>query len=69
MVVSEDSIIRAIAELAKEGMAFTIDAGADGKKIYLVDSVALSEDDLVLLYKKRAPTRAGIRHFLVGRAA
>ena len=69
MFVSEDPITSAIAELAKEGMAFTIDAGADGKKTYLIDSIALSEDDLVLLYNKHALTRAGIRHYLVGRAA
>jgi hypothetical protein len=69
MFVSEDLAISAIAELAKEGMAFTIDVAANGKKIYLIDSVALSEDELVFLYQKRALTRAGIRHYLVGRAA
>ena len=69
MFVSEDPITSAIAELAKEGMAFTIDTGANGKKVYTIDSIALSEDELVLLYEKRALTRAGIRHFLVGRAA
>jgi hypothetical protein len=69
MFVSEDPITSAIAELAKEGMAFTIDIGANGKKVYMVDSIALSEDELVLLYEKRALTSAGIRHFLVGRAA
>jgi hypothetical protein len=69
MFVSEDLIISAISELAKEGMAFTIDVGANGKKTYLIDTVALSEDELVFLYQKRALTRAGIRHYLVGRAA
>ena len=69
MFVSEDLAISAIAELAKEGMTFTIDVAANGKKIYLIDSVALSEDELVFLYQKRALTRAGIRHYLVGRAA
>ena len=39
MVVLEDLITRAIAELAKEEMAFTIGVGADGKKLYLLDSV------------------------------
>ena len=63
MFVSEAPITSAIAELAKEGMAFTIDIGVNGKKIYLIDSVALSEDELVFLYDKRALTRAGIRHF------
>jgi hypothetical protein len=38
MFVSEDLAISAIAELAKEGMAFTIDVAANGKKIYLIDS-------------------------------
>ena len=69
MFESEDPITSAIAELAKAGMAFTSAIGTNGKKIYLIDSVALSEDELVFLYGKRALTRAGIRHFLVGRAA
>ena len=69
MFVSEDLITSAIAELAKEEMAFTIGIGADGRKLYLIDSVALSEDELVLLYEKRALTRAGIRRYLVARAA
>ena len=54
MFVSEDLITSSIAELAKEEMAFTIGIGADGKKLDLIDSVALSEDELVLLYEKRA---------------
>ena len=69
MFVSEDPMTGAIAELAKEGMAFTIGTGTNGNKVYVIDSVALSEDELVFLYERRALTRAGIRHFLVGRAA
>ena len=69
MFDSEDPITSAIAELAKEGMAFTIDTGANGKKVCVIDSVALSEDELVFLYEKRALTSAGIRHFLVDRGA
>jgi hypothetical protein len=39
-----------------------------GKKIYVVDSVALTEGELILLYNKGTLTRDGIRD-LVGRAA
>ena len=59
MFVSEDPITGAMAELAKEGMAFTIDIGARGKKVYLIDSVALSEDELVLLYEKKCTHEGG----------
>ena len=69
MTVSKDPITSAAAELVKEGMAFTSDIGANGKKLYLIDSIALSEDELVLLYEKGALTTAGIRRYLVGRAA
>jgi hypothetical protein len=69
MIVSKDPITSAVTELVKEGMAFTIDIGANGKKLYLIDSIALSEDELVLLYEKGALTTAGIRRYLVGRAA
>ena len=69
MFVSEDLITSSIAELAKEEMAFTIGIGADGKKLYLIDSVALSEGELVLRYEKHALTRAGICRYLVARAA
>lgn len=57
----------AIADLAKAGMAFTTHIGSHGKKIYIIDSVALAEDELALLHRKGALTRAGIRHYLVYR--
>jgi hypothetical protein len=64
-----NDLIAAIADLAKAGMAFTTDIRSDGKKIYVVDFVALAEDELVLLHRKGALTQAGIRHYLVYRRA
>jgi hypothetical protein len=52
-----NDLTAAIAELAKAGMAFTTDIRSDGKKTYIVDSVALAEDELVLLHRKGAVTR------------
>jgi len=57
----------AIADLAKAGMAFTTHIRSHGKKTYIIDSVALAEDELALLHRKGALTRAGIRHYLVYR--
>ena len=62
-----NDLTAAIADLAKAGMAFTTEIRSDGKKIYLVDSVALAEDELALLHRKGALTQAGIRHYLVDR--
>jgi len=64
-----DDLTEAIAQLVKEGMAFTSETQRDGKTIYIVDSIGLTEDELILLYHKRALTPDGIRHYLVGRAA
>jgi len=64
-----DDLTEAIAQLVKEGMAFTSETQRDGKTIYIVDSIGLTEDELILLYHKRALTQDGIRHYLVGRAA
>ena len=66
---STDDLTNAKAELVKEGMAFTSETQRDGKTIYIVDSIGLTEDELILLHHKRALTRDGIRHYLVGRAA
>ncbi len=66
---STDDLTNAIAELVKEGMAFTSETQRDGKTIYIVDSIGLTEDELILLHHKRALTQDGIRHYLVGRAA
>jgi hypothetical protein len=62
-----NDLTAAIADLAKAEMAFTTDIRSDGKKTYIVDSVALSEDELILLHRKGAVTQAGIRHYLVDR--
>ena len=59
----------ALVELAKGGMAFTSDIGSDGRKIYIVDSLRLTEDELILLHNKGALTRDGIRRYFVDRAA
>jgi hypothetical protein len=64
-----DDLTAAMAELAKSELAFTNENTRDGKSIYIVDSVSLTEDELILLHEKRALTRNGIRHYLVDRAA
>lgn len=63
-----DNLTAAMTELAKSELAFTNET-RDGKKIYIVDSVTLTEDELILLHEKGALTRDGIRHYLVDRAA
>jgi len=63
-----DELTGAIAELAKAGMAFTT-VESDGKKLFIVDSVALAEEELILLHRNAALTQDGIRHYLVHRAA
>ena len=64
-----DDLTAALTELAKSELAFTNENTRDGKSIYIVDSVSLTEDELILLHEKRALTRDGIRHYLVDRAA
>jgi hypothetical protein len=64
-----DDLTAAMTELAKAELAFTNENTRDGKRIYIVDSVRLTEDELILLHEKRALTRDGIRHYLVDRAA
>jgi hypothetical protein len=64
-----DDLTDAMTELAKSELAFTAENTSDGKRIYIVDSVRLTEDELILLHEKRALTRDGIRHYLVDRAA
>jgi hypothetical protein len=66
-VSTTNELTAALADLAKADMAFTTDIRSDGKKTYIVDSVVLSEDELVLLHRKGALTQAGIRHYLVDR--
>ena len=64
-----DDLTAAMTELAKSELAFTNENTRDGKRIYIVDTVRLTEDELLLLHEKRALTRDGIRHYLVDRAA
>jgi len=68
-VSRSDELINAITQLVKAQLVFTSENRADGKTIYVVDSVVLAEDELILLYKKGALTQNGIRHYLVDRAA
>jgi hypothetical protein len=64
-----NDLTAAMTELAKSELAFTSESTPDGKRIYIVDSVRLTQDELILLHEKRALTRHGIRHYLVDRAA
>ena len=57
----------AITQLVKEQLAFTTRTGSDGTIIYIIDSVSLTEDQLIFLYNRRALTRNGIRHYLCDR--
>ncbi len=66
---ASDDLTAAITELITAGLAFTNETERDGKTIYIVDSVALTEDELILLHSKKALTPDGIRHYLVDRAA
>ena len=68
-MTESNDLIAAMTELAKSELAFTTENTRDGKRIYIVDSVRLTEDELILLHEKRALTRDGIRHYLVDRAA
>jgi hypothetical protein len=66
---ASDDVTSAIAELAKAKMAFTSETGPDSKRTYIIDSVRLSEEELILLHSKGALTRDGIRRYFVYRAA
>src|SRR5262249_7692045 len=66
---ASDDLTKAIAQLAIAELVFTSEDRSDGKNIYVVDSVAFTEDELILLHKKGALTLNGIRHYLVDRAA
>jgi hypothetical protein len=66
---ASEHLTSAITQLVKAELAFTNETGRDGEEIYIVDSVALAEHELILLHSKGALTRDGIRHYLVDRAA
>ena len=68
MSVSNE-LLSALAQLAKAGMAFTSEEKRDGVRMYVIDSVRLTEDEVILLHSKGALTRDGIRRYLVDRAA
>ena len=62
-----DTLMRAITELVKEELAFTTRSGSDGTTIYIIDSIGLTEDELIFLYNNEALNRNGIRHYLCDR--
>ena len=64
---ASDILLRAITQLVKEQLAFTTRTGSDGATIYIIDSVGLTEDELIFLYNRGALNRNGIRHYLCDR--
>jgi hypothetical protein len=64
-----DEFAGAIAALAKAGMAFTTNVDSDGKQVYIVDSVALAEEEIILLHRNGALTLDGIHRYRVYRTA
>jgi hypothetical protein len=68
-MAKSNDLTSALAELAKAGIAFTSDIDQDGKRIYIIDSIRLTEEEITLLQSKGALSRDGIRRFLVDRAA
>jgi hypothetical protein len=62
-----DTLLRAITQLVKEQLAFTTRSGSDGSTIYIIDSVKLTEEELLFLYNRGALHRNGIRHYLCDR--
>ena len=64
-----DHLMAALTQLVKAELAFTSQTEPDGRKIYVVDFVSLTEEELILLHRRGALTRDGIRHYLVDRAA
>ncbi len=64
-----DTLMRAITQLVKEELAFTNKLRSDGMTIYIIDSVGLTEDELIFLYNRGALNRNGIRHYLCDRTS
>jgi len=62
-----DILMRAITQLVKEELAFTTRSGSDGRTLYIIDSVGLTERELIFLYSRGALNRRGIRHYLCDR--
>jgi len=68
-MANEYDLTEALAQLAKGGIAFTSDLDQDGQRIYIVDSIRLTEKEIILLKEHGALSRDGIRRYLVDRAA
>ena len=65
---TSNTLMRAITQLVKEELAFTTRRGSDGTTtIYIIDSVGLTEGELIFLYNRKALNRNGIRHYLCDR--
>ena len=64
---TSNTVMRALTQLVKEELAFTTRSGSDGTTIYIIDSVGLTEDELIFLYNRGALNRHGIRHYLCDR--
>ena len=64
-----NDLTKALAELAKAGIAFTSELDQDGKRIYVIDSIRLTEDEIMVLQQRGGLSRDGIRRYLVDRAA
>ena len=66
--MSESNILlRAITQLVTGQLAFTTRTGSNGATIYMIDSIGLTEDELIFLYNRGALNRNGIRHYLCDR--
>ena len=64
---ASNTLMHAVTQLVIEQLAFTTRSGSDGTTIYIIDSVGLTEEELIFLYNKRALNRNGIRHYLCDR--
>lgn len=68
-MAAKHDLTTALAQLAKAGIAFTSEVDQHGHRIYIVNSIRLTEDEILVLQDKGALSRDGIRRFLVDRAA
>jgi hypothetical protein len=68
-MVEGNDLTMALAELAKAGIAFTSELDQDGNRIYIIDSIRLTEDEIIVLKQRGGLSRDGIRRYLVNRAA
>ena len=66
---ASDDLTGAITQLANEGLACTSGTERDGKKIYIVDSLGLIEDELTFCTPRAHSRETVFRHYLVDRAA